>query len=658
MTEKPGQLVAGQYQLVAEIGRGGFGVVWRARHERLGRDVAAKKLFLVMHTGVLPADQWQERSRRTFREARSAARIVHPAAVRIYDVVEHEGDPWIIMELVDGRSLNAIVRGEGPLPPRRVAEVGLQIVGALNAAHKAGVVHRDVNPANVLIGRRGAVLTDFGIAVIQGDPSLTHTGVVMGAPAYTAPERARGEQAVPASDLWSLGATLFYAAEGGRPFPGPNANAVLYSILTSEPPAPRLAGPLSPIISGLLHRDAAERLTADQTSAMLENLLQDDAVWDAAPPPAMDRSGTGGDQRVIVTDPIRDEGPPPARHRLLPARAAGGRRRVLALSLVPAVLLALLIGLSQRDGPPAAGQDPQGATSGPGTAQTPRMLAALAGRRVYTLAFSHDGRTLAAGGDGQAVRLVDVAGHRQRGELRGQKFAVFSAVFSPDDRTLAAGAYDGEVILWNVADRRRKTTFEAAGTSVGSLAFSPDGRLLACADTDQVRLWNTADKDWSTLRSAEEGTFTVAFSGHGQLAVAGKETIRLVNARSAAARSVTLTRIESLVSSLAFDRAGTTLAAGGYDGRVRLYDTVRRRAIRTLGGHVESVNAVVYNPRAPTVASAGGDTVRLWDAATGRLTATLRNDGSVVNALAFSPDGRTLASGGEDGTVRLWAITP
>ncbi|MFI0449995.1 WD40 repeat domain-containing serine/threonine protein kinase [Actinomadura sp. 6N118] len=649
MTENPGQLVAGQYQLVAEIGRGGFGVVWRARHERLGRDVAAKKLFLASHAGTLGADQWQERSRRTFREARSAARIDHPAAVRIYDIVEHEGDPWIIMELVEGRSLNAVVRSEGPLPPRRVAEIGLRIVGALNAAHKAGVVHRDVNPANVLIGERGAVLTDFGIAVIQGDPSLTHTGVVMGAPAYTSPERARGEQAVPASDLWSLGATLYYAVEGGRPFPGPNPNAVLYSILTTDPPVPRLAGPLTPVLNGLLHRDACERLTADDTTAMLEALLQDDSVWGVGTTTIR----TGTDQRTAVTDPLPDEVPHPE-----PPRLRGGSvwRKTLALSVVPAVVLALLVVLSQRDGTTPAPPEQKGAAA---AAKAPRLIGTLTGDRVYALAFSHDGSMLAAGGDGSAVRLWDVARQRQTGALRGQKYAVFSIAFSPDDRTLAGGGYDGQVFLWNTTTQRRRSGFGTDGNSIGSLAFSPDGRVLACAGSDAVRLWSTADKSWlSTLRSPAEyeSTFTTAFSRQGRLAVAGSATIRLWN--TVKAKSVTLTSVSAVVSSLAFSRDGGTLAAGGFDGSVRLYDTIRRRPLATLTGHDKSITAVAFSPRVRALASAGGETVRLWDTGTGRPISTIRHGSVVVNALAFSPDGRLLATGGDDGAVRLYAIHP
>ncbi|HEX2317289.1 MAG TPA: serine/threonine-protein kinase, partial [Thermomonospora sp.] len=283
MAAGPGLLIAGQYRLTEELGRGGFGVVWRARDERLHRDVAAKELFLPTYLGQ---DQRRERRRRSLREARSAARIVHPAAVTVYDVVEHDGCPWIIMELVEGRALNAVVREQGPLPPHRAARVGLAILGALGAAHAAGVVHRDVKPGNVLIGERRTVLTDFGIATIDGDPALTHSGFVMGAPAYTSPERARGEPAVPASDLWSLGATLFYAVEGHRPYSGANANATFHAILNGEPPVPAHAGPLTPVITGLMRKEISERLTAAQATIMLQRIIDSPETARHVPDPA------------------------------------------------------------------------------------------------------------------------------------------------------------------------------------------------------------------------------------------------------------------------------------------------------------------------------------------------------------------------------------
>src|SRR4029453_939757 len=209
------RLVADRYVLMAPLGRGGMGVVWRARDVGLGREVAVKE-------GVFPPAMAAEAERhpaRVLREARAAARLNHPGVVTLYDVVNDQGGTFIVMELVEAPTLAELVRTGGPLPPERVAELGVQLAGALEAGHGAGIVHRGVKPANVM-GPEGGVpkLADFGVASLQGDPQLTATGLVVGSPAYMAPEQARGEGSGPAADLWGLGATLFYAVEGEPPF--------------------------------------------------------------------------------------------------------------------------------------------------------------------------------------------------------------------------------------------------------------------------------------------------------------------------------------------------------------------------------------------------------------------------------------------------------
>src|SRR3954451_7499274 len=191
--------VGDRYELLSRLGQGGMGTVWRAHDELLDRDVAVKEVLLPPEVGETERAQ---RHARTIREARSAARLSHPGVVIVHDVVEHEGRPWIVMELVSAPSLQSVIDTEGPLAPRRVAELGRQVLAALSAAHAAGIVHRDVKPSNVLVDEDRAVVTDFGIAALEGDATLTGTGVLIGSPAYIAPERARGENSGPASDLW------------------------------------------------------------------------------------------------------------------------------------------------------------------------------------------------------------------------------------------------------------------------------------------------------------------------------------------------------------------------------------------------------------------------------------------------------------------------
>ncbi|HEY7920638.1 MAG TPA: serine/threonine-protein kinase, partial [Streptosporangiaceae bacterium] len=214
-------MVAGRYLLQNTIGRGAMGTVWRARDTVLARDVAVKEVRLrgPVSAGSAMTEETRILYQRTLREARTAARLNHPAVVTIFDVVEADGSPWIVMELVQARSLDQVLTENGPLRHQQAADVGVRVLGALACAHAAGIMHRDVKPSNVLLGPDGrVVLTDFGIATLEGDSGLTQAGMVMGTPGFTAPERIRGDAASPASDLWSLGATLYAAVEGRGPF--------------------------------------------------------------------------------------------------------------------------------------------------------------------------------------------------------------------------------------------------------------------------------------------------------------------------------------------------------------------------------------------------------------------------------------------------------
>ncbi|RSN58358.1 DUF6480 family protein [Actinomadura sp. WAC 06369] len=237
------QVIADRYEPVELLGRGGMGAVWRARDRVLDREVAIKE---VTPPAGLDDEQTGRMYTRTFREARSAARLDHPGIVTVYDVVEEDGRPWIVMQLVRAKSLDAIVKGEGPLPPERVAALGLDLLDALRTAHAAGVVHRDVKPGNVLLPPNRAVLTDFGIATVAGDETITQTGAIIGSPAYLAPEQARRQKASPASDLWSLGATLYAAVEGRSPYQRPDVWGVMSALLSEEPDPPRRPGTAPP----------------------------------------------------------------------------------------------------------------------------------------------------------------------------------------------------------------------------------------------------------------------------------------------------------------------------------------------------------------------------------------------------------------------------
>ncbi|WP_207943617.1 serine/threonine-protein kinase [Actinomadura sp. KC345] len=285
------RVLAGRYRLESVVGRGGMGTVWRARDETLDREVAVKEVVL---PSGLNDDERDNRHRRTLREARASARLNHPGVVTVHDVVDEDGRPWIVMELVRARSLQEIVDEDGPLPSGRVAAIGRQIAGALRAAHATGILHRDVKPANVLVAEDDrALLTDFGIAQLAGDATLTGTGLILGSPAYMSPERVNGDPAIPASDLWALGATLYAATEGRAPHHRSDAMAVLAAVMTQDVPPPENAGPLAPVITALLERDPSRRLGGDRAEEALKAIASGHAPDLATAPPSTWPSGTG-----------------------------------------------------------------------------------------------------------------------------------------------------------------------------------------------------------------------------------------------------------------------------------------------------------------------------------------------------------------------------
>ncbi|MFU8870675.1 protein kinase domain-containing protein [Micromonospora sp. SL4-19] len=265
------QLVADRYRLISPLGQGGMGRVWKARDEVLHRDVAIKEL--VPPPSLTPEER-REMRERSLREARAIARLNNINVVRIFDVLRTDGDPWIVMEYVPSKSLQDTIAEDGPVSPAKAVEIGLGVLGALKAAHKAGVMHRDVKPGNVLLGNDGrVVLTDFGLATIPGDPNVTRTGMVLGSPAYIAPERARDGTAGPEADLWSLGATLYAAVEGKSPYARPSAMATLAALAVEPLPPPKNAGPLKPVLQGLLRKDPAERIPAEVAERLLRKAV-------------------------------------------------------------------------------------------------------------------------------------------------------------------------------------------------------------------------------------------------------------------------------------------------------------------------------------------------------------------------------------------------
>ncbi|HEU5485603.1 MAG TPA: serine/threonine-protein kinase [Microlunatus sp.] len=385
MTE-PGALIGSRYRLIRQLGAGGMGVVWEARDERLDRPVAIKQLRT--HAGLTEAET-DLAAQRAMREARINARLQHPYAVSIFDVVEHAGQPCLVMELVPSVPLSDVMRELGALTPTEVARLGSQVAAALAAAHALGIVHRDVKPGNVLIGDDGAArICDFGISRALGDTTLTVTGMITGTPAYLAPEAARGEESTSASDVYSLGATL-YAAVEGQPASGTegNAIAVLYRVVAGEMRPPQRAGPLGPLLTAMMSVRPGDRPSMTEVEKQLSALA---AGGIGAPqPPLSDRTqpSSVATVRFLSTStpvaatsspgPSSVSAPAPAperTHATLPPtppqaapRRTARRRPLLVITvvvlavLVVAVAVALLV---QRQQPFAGAGPSPGLTSG------------------------------------------------------------------------------------------------------------------------------------------------------------------------------------------------------------------------------------------------------------------------------------------------------
>ncbi|WP_418958626.1 serine/threonine-protein kinase [Streptomyces tritici] len=337
-----GPAVGGRYRLLARLGHGGMGTVWRARDEVVDREVAVKEPRVPDHLSE------QERGNihlRMQREARAAARIDHPAVVTVHDVVVEDGRPWVVMELVRGQSLADRLQ-EGTLDPREAARIGLEVLGALTAAHEAGVLHRDVKPDNVLLGRADrVVLTDFGIATIEGEQRLTETGAFVGSPEFVAPERLLGQRPGPESDLWSLGVVLYAAVEGMSPFRRTNTPATLQAVLSAEPQSPaRAPGAFGDLVMRLLRKDPAARPGPAEIRAVLEAVARPVPV--AAPVPTVAGQALAGQPSA---------GQPRPGNRWVPpvlAESRGARFGLLG-GLLAVVLAATLLIMN-----PFAGDEP------------------------------------------------------------------------------------------------------------------------------------------------------------------------------------------------------------------------------------------------------------------------------------------------------------
>ncbi|MEU0145478.1 serine/threonine-protein kinase [Streptomyces sp. NPDC006288] len=362
--DKEGRLLAGRYRLGEVLGRGGMGTVWRAADETLGRTVAVKELRF---PSAIDDDEKRRLITRTLREAKAIARIRNTSAVTVYDVVDEDDRPWIVMELIEGKSLAEVIREDGTLTPRRAAEVGLAILDVLRSAHREGILHRDVKPSNVLISEDGrVVLTDFGIAQVEGDPSVTSTGMLVGAPSYISPERARGHKPGPPADLWSLGGLLYASVEGRPPYDKGSAIATLTAVMTEPVEPPEHAGPLEEVIYGLLTRDPDQRLDDAGARVLLNAVIN---APDAPVTPPAERT------QIMALPKIGDPRTPKSGKSSRSDRGGSGggaRKAAAAASAAAAGASVAGAGSAGRTGQASGTASASDATGGSGTSEGTR----------------------------------------------------------------------------------------------------------------------------------------------------------------------------------------------------------------------------------------------------------------------------------------------
>jgi len=667
------------YELLGELGRGGMGVVYRARQVRLNRAVALKMILAGPHAGAEAAARFRA-------EAEAVAKLQHPNIVQIFHIDEHAGRAYFEMEYVAGGSLADGLDGT-PRPPREAARLIETLARAMAEAHRQEIVHRDLKPGNILLTPEGVPkVADFGLVkLLNVDSGLTRTDSVLGSPSYMAPEQAEGKthDIGPAADIYALGAILYELLTGRPPFRGATVLETLQQVKTAEPVPPSRLVPGLPrdaetVALKCLQKDPAKRY--ESATALAEDLRRYQAGEPivARPVGSPERAWRWCQRNPVLAAMAA------AVVTLLVAVALGATLSALRframtqelevnlyfsdITLADRELSADNVGRAQR----LLDNCPQGLRQWEWyylkrlCRVEPVILRTSA--RIHSVAFRPDGEQIAAASADGTVKVVDARTGNAVQTLRGHKNSVFSVAFSPDGRHLASASEDRSIRLWDVASgaevfSRVGQTGEFVGVAY-SVAFSPDGRRLVAGSEDGGAIvWNVADgSEVRRLPGHEKAAESVAFSPDGRLVATGDwaGVLRIWDARTYQLLRTVPGHHPERISAVKFHPDGRSLATASFDRTVKIWDATTGELLQTLRGHAGLISGLAFSRDGQRLASSGGEekTVKIWDPLTGGEILNLRGHTLACNCLAFSPDGRRLASASSDGTIRVWDASP
>ena len=639
--------VVGEYTVVGKIGAGGMGEVHRALHRRMDRYVALKLLPPNLH-----------------QEVRSAAKLTHPNIVTAYDAGEYEGRPFLVMELVDGCDLQRHVQEKGPLPVEQAVDFTVQSARGLDYAHRRGIIHRDVKPANLILGAEGTVkVLDLGLALLPANQQATGTA---GTVDYLAPEQT-GEpsRADERSDVYSLGCTLFFLLTGK---PVHEGRTTLEKLLAHrEKPVPSLLQvrpEVPPALDAVFQRMVAKR-PEDRFQSVAEVIEALDNVrarmsskkhWFILAAGLVilsvgcivlfSLSAQQPNSKIEV--PSTEDGKKPDENPTVASQGEDTTKK-LAQPVPP-------VDTAKKPSPP----------SSPLYTRNPVLLRAFKGHRatVRSVAFSPDNTLLASASADGTIKLWDVANVKAATTLQGHTGWVESVAFSPDGAFLASGGEDRTVKLWDMASGSLLTTLRGHSDGVDAVTFSPKGELVASASRDKtIILWDVKSRQQkTTLLGHRQGVKSVAFSPDGTTLASTSydKTVRLWDV-AAGKETSSLKGHQKYVFCVAYSPDGKTLATGSYDRTVILWDVEKKVSKAVLQGHDSQVFSLAFGPDNESLATSGGwdQTVKLWNLQRNKAIVTFRvteDRLNSVNALALNRSGTLLATGSEDYIVRVWQL--